>query len=720
MQKFVKVVLNLNIFSDFVYLVPKEFEDFSFKFKRVFIPFKNKVKIGFVIEEFYEKEEYFEFKVEKVIDLIDKLPIINENEYKFYKWIADYYIVPLGQVIFSAIPSFNINSLKVKVENDKNNLEKVEKEIVELIKSKIPLSKIQKKIPYFFIYFNRLIEKKVISLTKKSYRITKTDFKVEEFDISYNYKRPERLNIYQQHVWDKLKNYLKNEFSVHLIFGITGSGKTEIYLKAIEEVFKKEKSIIYLVPEIALTPSLFEIFSKNFPDKKIGIIHSKITQSKKNKLWEEISEGKIDIILGARSAIFAPLKNIGLIIVDEEHETSYKQEEKPRYNARDCAIIKGKIYKIPVILGSATPSIRSYYNAITGKYHYYEILYRANLNPLPEVEIIDMKKEKEDKIISGKLKKEIENSVKNNSQVILFINKKGYASYIFCANCGYVFKCKNCDITLTYFKSKDALYCPYCENYYPKVFTCPNCFSSYLRLGGKGTEKIEEKILNELENVKVARFDLFATSKKGELIKILKRFNKGEIDVIVGTQMIAKGHDFKNVNLVGIITVDNILNFPDYTSSERAFQLLVQCSGRAGRDKNKGKVIIQTFEPENYVYKYFKNYDFKGFYESELKFREVAKYPPYYNLSHIIFESLNYDKLKTCVNEIKKFLKFKNVLTLGPSESPIKKIRNKYRFSVLLKSKSRKDLNLAVKKILNLKFPSGVDVKVDIDPENIS
>ncbi len=719
MKKFVKVVLNLNIFSEFVYEVPDIFS-FSLKFKRVYVPFKKKIKIGFVVDEFLGKNEDFNFNIEKVIDVIDYYNLISEKELKFYKWLSDYYITPLGQIIFNALPPVNIESLKLKIKDENYlGLNENEQKILNLLRDGYSLKKIQAEISYFFVYLKSLIDNGIIEIKKKQYRISKKDYLSVLAEISYQYFRPEKLNQHQEKVWNSLKDRLNN-FTVNLLFGITGSGKTEIYLKAIKEVLNKNKQIIYLVPEIALTPGLLEVFFENFKDKKIAVIHSKITSNKRNKILTEIANNNIDIVIGARSAIFAPLKKLGLIIVDEEHEQSYKQEDKPRYNARDSAIVKAKIYNCPIILGSATPSLKSWYNAKKGKYFYYEIKNRVNNNPLPEVELIDLKEEKNDKIISEKLKQEILNEIKKKGQVILFLNKKGYASFLFCSSCGYVFKCKNCEISLTYYKSKNSLFCPYCENNYKVDYVCPKCNSPYLRMAGKGTEKIEEKIIHELEGVKVARFDLESTQKKGELEKILKDFNEGEIDIIVGTQMIAKGHDFKNVGLVGVITIDNVLNFPDYTSSERAFQLLVQCSGRAGRGKNKGKVIVQTYNIENYIFQFFKNYDFEGFYEKELEFRKLAKYPPFYNLAHIILEGNTENKVQKNIKKLFEKINQSDIIKIGPSKSPIFKIRNKYRYSILLKSKSKARLNSCVRNLLNEKLDSGVDFKIDIDPENIA
>jgi primosomal protein N' (replication factor Y) len=546
----------------------------------------------------------------------------------------------------------------------------------------------------------------------------------ENLDANFEYHRPDKLTTEQENTWKSIRSHInRGKFSCHLIFGVTGSGKTEIYLKAIEETLNKGKSVIYLVPEISLTSNIAYILLSNFPDYEIGIYHSKIPQSLRYKLWENALNGNLKILVGARSGLFLPMKNLGLIIVDEEHENSYKQEDKPRYHGRDCAIMKGKFHNATVILGSGTPSVISYYNALKGKYHLHLLKERVNKLPLPDFNIIDLKKFSDKRIISPPLKEKIRDKINRNEQVILLINKKGYASYIICKDCGHVFKCKNCDITLTYYKSINRLICSICDNRFPIPAQCPVCKGNLFKFLGKGTEKIVEQTIKELDNIVVERFDAQSTSKKGKSRDILKKFNNGEVDVIVGTQMIAKGYDFKNVTLVGIITIDNMLNFPDYNSTEKTFQLIMQCSGRAGRKDKQGEVILQTFSPENYVFKFCRENRLKDFYDYELNQRKIAAYPPFSHLVHIILEGKDYEKLEKFSEKLTEFIfsiKPSSTYVLGPVPSQIKKIRNRFRFSILLKSKSRKSLNkLAFKVVKSFIKVSGIDIKVDVDPVNL-
>ena len=769
---YVNVVFNINLSTPFIYKKSSVFKEQSLKFRRVLVPFKNKLQMGFVVEDNVVVEKTSDFKIADVFDVIDNEPVISENEFEFYKWLSEYYIVPIGQTIFNAIPPFSIDHFKIEIIDDNPVLDEAERELFELIKAGTSLKKSQKNIPFFFSLLNNLKEKKTIEVIKKLPKARKikfvklTDkanielkevfgsqkllpveivkksvkgyrkllkegtfeiiekskaFMPENFDSAFKYFRPEQLNEEQERAWKKVKESIdKDEFETHLIFGITGSGKTEIYLKAIEETLKKSKNVIYLVPEISLTPNVAYILLSNFPDCEIAVYHSKISKNLRYELWNNVNNGKVQIIVGARSALFAPVKNLGLIIVDEEHEQSYKQEDKPRYHGRDCAVMKGKINNAVVILGSATPSVQSYYNAKTGKYKLHVLKNRVNNQPLPDFEIIDLKEYQKETALSEPLKKEIKASVEKGEQVILLINKKGYASYFVCRDCGFIYKCKNCELTLTFYKSLNRLICSYCDNRYPVLKECPECKGHFFKLMGKGTEKIVENTINELDNVKAARFDGESTAKHGESVKILKAFNNREIDVIVGTQMIAKGYDFQNVSLVGIISVDNMLNFPDYNSIEKAFQLIVQCSGRAGRKGKKGKVILQTYSPNNYIFNYCKNYKFEEFYEYELEQRKMFDYPPFCSLVHLIFEGNSKDNVKNFAEkgrEILEKISKNRIVILGPVESQIKKIRNKYRFSILLKGKSKRFLRETCMKLEeSFKNVRGVILKIDIDP----
>ena len=774
---YLKVVFNVNIFDSFTYRKP-DFLKVSLKFRRILVPFRKKLRQGFVIKEFSDVESEFSYNVEEVTDVIDSLPLLSEKDFDFLEWMSDYYVVPLGQIVFNALPSFSTDNYKITVkETDNTILTERQKGLINKILEGMSVKKLQRDVPFFLTTLNELMEKNVISLEKKSVKsrnikfvklethhnaelvsvfekfsllpfktakkkigrdfnkflknnlisiVEKNKYLVPEtFDTAFTYERPEKLSEEQLTAWKKIESGIgSHNFNVHLIFGVTGSGKTEIYLKAIEKALKLEKSVIYLVPEISLTSNIAYILSNCFPEYEIGVYHSKITKNFRQELWKDIKNGKIRIVVGARSALFAPVENLGLIIVDEEHEQSYKQEDKPRYHGRDSAVMKGKIWDATVILGSATPSVNSYYNAKTEKYILHVLTKRVNNLPMPEIEIIDLKSFKNNNIITPPLKKEIEERVKRKEQVILLINKKGYSSYILCKDCGYVFKCKNCDITLTYYKSVNKLICTICDNRYPVPKTCPNCNGAFFQAVGKGTEKIVEQVLSELKGVKAERFDAESTSKQGSGTELLKNFNKGETDILVGTQMVAKGYDFKNVSLVGIITVDNMLNFPDYNSVEKTFQLIVQCSGRAGRKNQSGKVILQTYSPDNSIFKFCKNYDFEGFYNYELNQRKSAGYPPFFSVVHIILEGKNETDLERFSEKTANFI-FEimpsDVALLGPVPSKIKKIRNRHRYSILLKSASKKKLNVLCRTVLKkLGRTSAADIKIDIDPVSLT
>ncbi len=775
---FIKVLFNININEAFTYIKPSVIKN-SIKFRRVLVPFNKKLKVGFVSEEFPTEDKALKFKLENVVDVIDSFPLISETDFQFLQWMSKYYIVPLGQIIFNALPSYSLENFKIKVSNKFSNNIKLDGDkqtLIDLLNSNSSVKKIQSNVPFFYANLASLIEKNIITIEKhtpksrnikfvKLENIENEDIKslfgnstliplktfkksvgrkfnkllknneisiIEKnsnllpstYDSSFLYQKPLKLTEEQAKVWAAIKDDIsKNKFATHLIFGVTGSGKTEIYIKAIEETLKAGKSVIYMVPEISLTTNIAYILLTSFLDYEIAVYHSKITKNLRYNLWEKIKKGKIKIVVGARSSLFAPVEDLGLIIVDEEHEYSYKQEDKPRYHGRDSAIMKGKLHNAVVLLGSATPSVNSYYNALTKKYKLGVLKKRVHNFPMPEIEIIDLKPFKDNLIITPPLKKEIQIALKKREQVILLINKKGYSSYLLCKECGYVFKCKNCDITLTYYKSINKLLCSLCDNRYPTPSKCPQCGGNMFKSIGKGTEKITEQVMDELKGARVKRFDAQSTSKKGSGTSILREFNNGEIDIIVGTQMIAKGYDFKNVSLVGIITIDNMLNFPDFNSVEKTFQLIIQCAGRAGRSNIKGKVMLQTFSPDNYIFKFCKTYNLTGFYKYELMQRKVAGYPPFLSIVHIIIESNNKKYLENYSEKAYEILnigKPESVVLLGPVPSQVKKIRNRYRYSILLKGKSRATLNkLCVNLLESFKKVSAVTIKIDVDPVSL-
>ena len=485
-------------------------------------------------------------------------------------------------------------------------------------------------------------------------------------------------------------------------------------MKLIEEVINIGKTAIFLVPEISLTPQIINRFTSYFD--KIAVLHSKLSDSEKYDEWRKINEGKVNIVIGARSAVFAPLKNIGIIIIDEEHTQSYKQENTPRYSAIDIAKWRIKYHKCPLILGSATPTIESYTFAKKGDYTLLELNNRYN-GKNPEIEIIDMNKEfrKSNDYFSNTLIKEIKETIKKDEQVILFLNKRGYSSVVTCKNCGTTEKCPNCDIAMTYHKSSNMLRCHYCGYAKRKELYCAFC-KEELKEYGLGTEKAKEILEKFIPEAKIIRMDVDTTTRKNAHESIINDFENKKYNILLGTQMIAKGLDFSNVTLVGAINADISLNFPDFRSSEITFQLLNQVSGRSGRGEREGKVLIQTFNPEHYAIKYSKDNDYKNFYNEELNIRKKLDYPPFYHLCQIKIISKDYDEASKMSKKIGNYLKdnIKDEIILGPSLANIFKINNEYRFQIIIKYKNMNNIKVILLK-LQERFYNDKKIKLEID-----
>ena len=484
----------------------------------------------------------------------------------------------------------------------------------------------------------------------------------------------------------------KNEYKQFLLYGVTGSGKTEVYLQLIEKVLKIGKNAIVLVPEISLTPQMLDRFISRFGKSDIAILHSKLSIGERHDEWKRIREKKARIVIGARSAIFAPIENIGIIIVDEEHDSSYKSETNPRYNAKEIAKILAKKNKAPLLLGSATPDINTFYNATNEdeegntKIKLLTLTKRANQSSLPKVEIIDLKQELANgnrSMLSMELYNSIEENISQKRQTILFLNRRGYSTFIMCRNCGYTVKCPNCNISMTYHSYEKKLKCHYCSYEENLVTICPECHSDKIRYFGTGTQKLEQEINKQFPNATTIRMDVDTVTKKNSHEEILNKFKNENIDILIGTQMVVKGHHFPNVTLVGVIAADSSLNIDDYRANERTFQILTQVAGRAGRENLPGKVIIQTYNPDNFSIICAQKQNYEMFYETEIALRKQLKYPPFCDIILISFNSLNEYNIKNVSNEMyKKLLEKLNqeeFKIFRPMPSPIDKIQNRYR-----------------------------------------
>lgn len=522
-----------------------------------------------------------------------------------------------------------------------------------------------------------------------------------------------------------LQKIEENRAETFLLHGVTGSGKTEIYLQSISEVIKKGQEAIVLVPEISLTPQMTDRFKRRFGND-VAVLHSGLSTGEKYDEWRKISRKEVKVVVGARSAVFAPFENIGLIIIDEEHETSYKQEENPRYHARDVAIWRSGFYQCPVILGSATPSLESFARAKKGVYKLLALAERVNDRPLPTVDIVDMREELREgnrSMFSRNLFDKIQDRLEKGEQAVLFLNKRGYSSFIMCRDCGFVPECPNCDVSMTYHRHRHQLKCHYCGYEEPSPNVCPECGSEHIRHFGTGTQKVEEELLKLLPEARIVRMDVDTTGTKGAHERLLKKFANKEADILLGTQMIAKGLDFPDITLVGVLSADTMLHLPDFRASEKTFQLLTQVSGRAGRHILPGEVVIQTYTPEHYSIQLAADQHYEAFYEQEMQVRKAGGYPPFYFLALI---TVSHEEAITASSEANKIVvKIKPELSpaavvLGPVASPISRINNRYRWQCLIKYKREPKLGAVLKQVLEHYAKqgksNGLMVSVDIHP----
>ncbi|MFJ8068800.1 primosomal protein N' [Peribacillus sp. NPDC096447] len=517
-----------------------------------------------------------------------------------------------------------------------------------------------------------------------------------------------------------------DEHDVFLLYGVTGSGKTEVYLQAIASVIEKGKEAIMLVPEISLTPQTVKRFKERFGEQ-VAVMHSGLSVGEKYDEWRKIHRKEVKVVVGARSAVFAPFENLGLVIIDEEHESSYKQEETPRYHARDVAIERAKSYRCPVILGSATPTLESFARAKKNVYKLLTLSQRMNKNALPAVDIVDMREELRTgnrSMFSELLFTKLKDRLEKGEQTVLMLNKRGHSSFVMCRSCGLVINCPNCDISLTYHRFNDIMKCHYCGFEEGMPSACPECESEHIRFFGTGTQKVEEELAKILPEARVIRMDVDTTSKKGSHERLLNAFGEGKADILLGTQMIAKGLDFPNITLVGVLSADTMLHLPDFRSSEKTFQLLTQVSGRAGRHQLPGEVVIQTYTPEHYSIELSAFQDYDAFYEREMHLRRQSHYPPYY---YVVLITVSHEDLMKTVSVTEKITNYlgsrlnRDSIVLGPVASPISRINNRYRYQCLIKYKREPDLNQHLRTLLEHyqkeTAQNQLQISIDLNPQ---
>ena len=803
MKEIAEVAIGLPVSKTFHYLIPERMRESIQVGMRVLVPFKGRKVTGFTIDLVDRPPEGLEESLREVEDLLDEAPLIDPQLLRFYRWISDYYIYPLGEVIKTGLPpGLHLKSELVLslTQNGRNALlqgkldplqEKVFGEVdrcgkislkgvlktfsVEVsraqliawkkkgllsIDAEIGRKEVKPKFEKVLQYQGKnpiklrsKKQKEILKWLEEKREVTYSEL-ATKFDAPSKtirlfqangiisiilrevcrspslhpglrpYPRPELTSDQKAMMSEISKGIHSKRFSPFLIHGVTGSGKTEIYLRAIEEVLGQGREAIVLVPEIALTPQLLSRFKDRFGEN-LSLLHSKMGKGERYDQWRKVLRGEVGIALGARSAIFAPFKRLGIIIVDEEHEPSYKQEEKLKYHARDLAVVRAKQADATLLMGSATPSLESFFNVEKGKFQVLTLPERIEGRSLPHVEVVDMKKEAG--LLSERIRVALQKNIEDKKQSLLFLNRRGFANFILCPDCGFTFKCPNCSVSLTHHFKDRALQCHYCDYKIEAPGDCPKCHGYRLRGVGIGTERLEQEIHALFPGIEVGRMDRDTTSRKRSHQQILKKLETGFTDILVGTQMIVKGHDFPNVTFVGVISADTSLHFPDFRSSERTFQLLTQVAGRAGRGETMGEVVIQTFNPDHYSILRAKDHDFLGFYKEEIQFRDALDYPPFSRLINFRVTGNSEKRTKTFAEEMgqtgQSLLKKgyqRGIDLLGPSTAPFTKMKGRFRWQMLAKGKNSRLLHQFARELASRLDDrikgKGVNLDIDVDP----
>ena len=723
----------------FDYEIPKNLEDLLEVGSRVLVPFgKYKtLEQGYIINI----KETSEFELKEIAGLEEN---IEESKIELARWMARNYFSNVSECIkLMLTPGTKSKDIEKRTKDRKMNFVYLAQDIQNIEIEKLRGEKQKKALEFIknnegltipeIIEFAGVSRESINSLVKKGI----IELKEEKIDrnplVNKKIEKSNKLELTleQKIAYEKVeKSITENRFEEFLLYGVTGSGKTEVYMQLIEKALEEKKEAIMLVPEISLTPQMLNRFIGRFGKEKIAVLHSKLSLGERHDEWIRIKEGKAKIVIGARSAIFAPFKNLGLIIIDEEHDSSYKSESSPRYQAKEVAEYIAKNKNIPLILGSATPDLNTFYNAENGEITKLSLTKRANNSNLPDVEIVDLKLELatgNKSMISTKLLGEIEKNLKEKRQTILFLNRRGYSTFIMCRDCGYTLKCPNCNISLTYHISQNILKCHYCGYQARPVKICPNCKSTKIRYFGTGTQKLEQEIKKIFPAASTIRMDIDTISKKNSHEEILNKFKEENIDILIGTQMVVKGHHFPNVTLVGVIAADGSLNMDDYRANEKTFQILTQVAGRAGRENLPGRVIIQTYNPNSFPIELSKTQNYDLFYVAEIKLREQLKYPPFCDIILIGFVGEDEKEVIKASEYTYKVLKTNlekyGINVFKPTPAPIDKIQNKFRWRIIAKGNVTKEVNIIINKCLQNIYEKRIkntNIYVDINPNNMS
>lgn len=739
-----RVALDLLMRKEYDYHIPAQWQAQIAVGSRVKVPFGSRLVLGSVTAIL--KESLHASK--HINKVLGEHALIPPRVFELAKWISEYYSCPLDVTLKSVLPEsvrqedpgwkerLVVRAIRAAILPP--DLSKRQQEIIEALRGResAQLAAFVKELKTTSATLRKLEELHLLTIAPE---VSERDPYANEVILP---TQALPLNVEQTIALEKITSAVdaprgegETKSRAFLLHGVTGSGKTEVYLQAIAHALGKGMGAIVLVPEISLTPQTVERFKARFSSGAlktlVAVLHSHLSAGERHDEWQKIRQNRARIVIGARSAIFSPVEKLGLIIVDEEHEHSYKQEESPRYHARDVAVKRAQLEGAVVVLGSATPSLESYYNAKLGKYALLQMPTRADDKTMPVVRVVDMRmearKEKGVPIFSRPLRDQISRRLEKREQVILFLNRRGYASSLQCPKCGYVAGCPNCSISLTYHRKNQRLICHICSHNSPAPLVCPepSCKNPAIRYSGVGTERVEETLTKLFPQARIARMDSDALKRKDDFRRILGDFRTGKIDILVGTQMIAKGLHFPNVTLVGIIFADLALHIPDFRAGERTFQLLTQVAGRAGRGEVEGEVVVQAFTPFHPAIQYARRHDFEGFYEQEIEFREQLKYPPLRRIALLTFRGRNEQKVGLCADQVARELEKElpgigEVLICGPAPAPLLKAENFFRYQIMLRGQHMPRLSRYLSTLQEkMKMPEDIVMSVDIDPVNL-
>ena len=732
---YAEIILNseaIEIDRPFTYKVPLDMEEKVKVGQIVKVPFgvRSKPVEGFILDLKAEEEMKVSFKMKSILSVENEEPVITEDDLKLINFLREEYLCKYIDAIRLLIPVGILKGAKSKSRNVivfiNNKQEKIKNkdgyiEIIDFIKrntGKYTKTELSKEHGFSIYKLNKLMEHGLIKSE-------------EEIVFRYNtreYNKDVQKNLTVEQSM-AIKEIEESEENLILLKGVTGSGKTEVYMRIVEKTLEEGKSAIVLVPEIALTPQMIERFKGRF-GSNVALFHSKLSDGERFDEWYRVKEGKASLIIGARSAIFLPAKNLGLIIIDEEHENTYKSDQNPKYQTKEVAEYIAKLKGCKVILGSATPTIESYYRAISGEMKLVELNHRVDNKPMPKMMLVDMREELRSgnkSLFSRRLYASMKEKLEKGEQIILFLNRRGFSTFVSCRSCGYVFHCEDCDISMTYHKN-GFLVCHYCGKTKKQPNLCPKCGSKYVKFFGAGTERVEEEVRRYFKNARILRMDVDTTRAKDSHEKIYNAFKAREADILIGTQMVSKGLDFPNVTLVGILAADMSLNLPDYRAAERSFQIITQVAGRAGRGDKEGEVIVQTYTPEHYSLQYAKKYDYENFYEKEFTIRAMMGYPPFGRILLINGSGKNEDELRKQMIYLGEKVKekaeeFGGLEVLGPTPCIIYRIKENYRWQIIIKGEFSSKFSKSIKDILYDKANNvynDIRVSMDINPNSLS